>query len=261
MNRDWSHIVLTRPGRFFFRFRNILFPAVFALLLAFAEPARFLGNAAADIVAAVFGIACLLAGQGFRLAVIGYAYIRRGGKNREVHANELVTRGFYAHTRNPMYVGNFMVVFGLALLYGSPWAYLGATAFFAWVYLAIVAAEETYLREKFGAAYEDYTRTVNRFVPDFRGLSASLAEFAYDWRRALAKEYNTLCFNLAAALGVAAYKTVQVYGYAGHETLTNALGVAFVPLALFYAAVRFLKKTRRLRPARSAETEREIADS
>jgi protein-S-isoprenylcysteine O-methyltransferase Ste14 len=245
-------------GRFFFRFRNGLFPAVLVVLLVAARPALPFGSETLNTIATVAGVLFALAGEALRLAVIGYAYIRRGGKNREVHANELVTRGFYAHTRNPMYVGNFLAVTGFALLFGSPWAIALVAPFFAWVYLAITTAEETYLRDKFGAAYDDYARRVNRFIPDFRGLGASLAEFEYDWRRALVKEYNTLCFTLGIILGLLAWKTVYLYGYAGHETTVRLLSGALLPVALLYGTVRHLKKTRRLQPARKAETEREL---
>jgi len=166
---------LLASGRFFFRFRNALFPAM------------------------------LLAGQAFRLVLIGYADIRRGGKNKEVFANELVTRGFYAHTRNPMYVGDYLAVAGFALIFGSaPIAALVA-GFFLWAYFAI------------GAAYDACARRVNRFIPDFSGLKESLSEFEFDGRRSLVKEYNTLCFTLAIVLGMLAWKVVYLHGYAGNE--------------------------------------------
>jgi protein-S-isoprenylcysteine O-methyltransferase Ste14 len=242
-------------GRFFFKARNGLFPAILALLLLTVRPAQFLGNSTLDVLAMVFGISTALAGQALRLAVIGYAYVRRGGKNREVYANQLVTRGFYAHTRNPMYVGNFLIIAGFSLLYGSAWIYGLVVPFFAWVYLAIVSAEELYLRDKFGADFEDYSRRVNRFMPDFRGLKASLTEFDYDWRRALVKEYNTVFFTLAALLGLSAWKIVYLYGFESHRLAVSLLGAAFIPLAAFYGGVRYLKKTRKLQPARMTETE------
>jgi protein-S-isoprenylcysteine O-methyltransferase Ste14 len=249
------HHALLASGRFFFRVRNILFPLVLLALVLGTRPALFLGDEALDHWVTALGVLCIVAGQSFRLLVIGFAYIRRGGKDHEVFANELVTRGFYRHTRNPMYVGNFTIVVGLCLIYGSPWAYVLTVAFFAWVYLAIVTAEEDFLRGKFGAAFEQYTREVNRFIPDLRGIQASLAEFTYDWRRALVKEYNTLTFNLAAMFGLLAWKIAYLHGYEGRKELVLGLGAAVVPLALFYVVVRSLKKTRRLRPARKAETE------
>jgi protein-S-isoprenylcysteine O-methyltransferase Ste14 len=249
------HRSLLHSGRFFFRVRNALFPVIFLLFLILVRPAVFLGNEKLDAVVTAAGILIALAGQAFRLLVIGYAYVRRGGKNKEVFANELVTRGFYAHTRNPMYVGNFLIIAGLSLLYGSPWVYAVAIPFFAWVYLAIVTAEEAYLRDKFGAVYEAYAKKVNRFWPDLRGIRGSLAEFRYDWRRTLVKEYNTLVFTLATLLGLFVWKMAYVYGLETHRTLIQVLSAGFIPLGLFYVSVRFLKKTRRLRPERKAESE------
>jgi len=248
---------LLASGTFFFRFRNALFPVVLLALVLLARPAQWFGNLFLDQWLTGLGLLCTVSGEAFRMLVIGYAYIRRGGKNKQVHANELVTRGFYAHTRNPMYVGNYLIVVGFALLFGSGWVVALIAPLFAWIYLAITTAEEAYLAEKFGTAYAEYTARVNRFIPDFRGLKVSLAEFEYDWRRSLVKEYNTLCFTLGIALGLLAWKLVYVYGYAGHETVVRLLVGALVPLAVFYGTVRYLKKTRRLQPARMAETEAE----
>lgn len=258
MNKSNLHSILLSSGRFFFKVRNGMFPALLLLLLIAARPVQFLGLPGLDVYATAAGILLVLAGQAFRLLVIGYAYIRRGGKNREVFANELVIRGFYAHTRNPMYVGNFAVVVGLSLVYGSAWGYGLMVPFFAFVYLAITTAEEEYLRDKFGPAYDDYARRVNRFIPNLHGIQASLAEFSYDWRRALVKEYNTLSFILAAMFGILAWKTAHVYGYQEHKTLIRILGATWIPLAAFYGTIRYLKKTRRLRPARREETETEV---
>ena len=115
--------ILLQSGHFFFKFRNALFPIVFVLLFLFSRPSLFLGSEFLDRYVVLLGSLIALAGQAFRLLVIGFAYIKRGGKNGKVYAETLVTKGFYAHTRNPMYVGNFLIAFGLGLVYGSPWVY------------------------------------------------------------------------------------------------------------------------------------------
>jgi protein-S-isoprenylcysteine O-methyltransferase Ste14 len=249
---------LISSGTFFFRIRNALFPVVLLAIVIVARPAAWLDNSLVDSLISVLGIFATLAGEAFRLAVIGYAYIRRGGKNKEVYANELVTRGFYSHTRNPMYVGNYLVVLGFALVFGSIWVAGIVLPLFAWIYLAITTAEEAYLRDKFGAAYGEYAASVNRFFPDFRGLSESLREFEYDWRRALVKEYNTLVFTLGILAGLLCWKIVALYGYDDHRLPVRILGLLIVALAVFYGIVRYLKKTRRLQPLRAAETEENL---
>src|SRR5262245_10073486 len=132
-----GHPFLLASGRYFFRVRNALFPTLLVVMLVATRPVQFLGNSTLDKVAMAVGALLLLGGQAFRLLVIGYAYIRRGGRNHEVFANQLVTRGFYCHTRNPMYVGNYSIVLGFALIYGSAWGYAVMALFFAYVYLAI----------------------------------------------------------------------------------------------------------------------------
>jgi len=247
--------LLLRSGRFFFRFRNALFPMLLAVMLVATRPTQFFGNGALDKVAIAAGVVLLLSGQAFRSLVIGYAYIRRGGRNREVFANQLVTRGFYCHTRNPMYVANYSMVLGLILVYGSAWGYAVMAPFFAYIYLAITTAEEVYLLDKFGVAYQDYARRVNRFIPNPRGLRASLSEFSYDWRRVLLKEYGTICFALLSLLLVLAWKIAWVYGYEENKAAIQLLCAGCVPVLIFYGIVRYLKKSMRLREARKSESE------
>ena len=107
---------LIRSGNLFFRFRNFLFPAFFIFLFLFTRPAFFLGSPALDRVVRAAGIIIVLAGQAFRFLVIGFDYIKRGGKDGRVYADNLVIGGFYAHVRNPMYIGRFFVGLGVMLM-------------------------------------------------------------------------------------------------------------------------------------------------
>ncbi len=194
-------------GNFFFHVRNGLFPVIFLGLAIFVRPAWFLGDPELDKVVMLVGAIIALAGQFIRAFVIGYAYIRRGGKNRKIYADDLVIAGIYAHSRNPMYLGNFLIACGLSLYYGSAWLCAILIPFFGWLYLAITAAEEQYLFGKFGAAYEKYMREVNRFVPSLRHLSRTLAGHRFRWRTVLAKEYGTIFGTLTALTAIAIWKT------------------------------------------------------
>jgi protein-S-isoprenylcysteine O-methyltransferase Ste14 len=79
-------------------------------------------------------------------------------------ATALVTRGIYARTRNPIYLGGLLFYPGLALLLGSPGMLLLWPAIAGILDRGVVRREEAYLRRLFGRAYEDYRGRVRRWL-------------------------------------------------------------------------------------------------
>ncbi len=97
--------------------------------------------------------------------------IIRRGRGTPAHLDppkELLMRGWYRRVRNPIYLGALMVQFGFILWFGSILAILYTVFFFLAFHLLIVAIEEPILRKNFGAAYEEYCRSVPRWVPKLR---------------------------------------------------------------------------------------------
>ena len=234
---------LAPVGRVFFKLRDLLFPLVFFALVLASEPRLFLGSERWDRALDAFGIAVALSGQLLRAAVIGLAYIRRGGKNKQVFADALVQEGFFAHSRNPLYLGNFLALVGFCLIHNSPLCYLVGIPFFAFAYLAIVEAEEEYLGRKFGAEYEEYRRRVPRFLPTLKGLGATFNSMEFDWRRLVRKEYGSTFAGLSSIFAVLLWDESVRHGLAGvRGMLPVTLGV-WAALACAYLAARYLKKT------------------
>ncbi len=233
---------MLKSGAFFFKYRNAVFPIVFVGVALCSRPSLFFGDLSIDRATTLLGAVLTLSGQALRLAVIGYAYIKRGGKDGKVFAETLVIRGFYAHCRNPMYTGNLLIGIGLAIVYGSWVSYAVAAPFFVFVYLAITETEENYLRKQFGEEYELYTRMVNRFIPDFTGLNESLKDFRYDWKRAIRKDYGTIFGSVSGIILIAGWKA---YLFRGAET-PQALAPYLAPfgaMCLLYLLARFFKKS------------------
>ncbi|MEJ7810233.1 MAG: isoprenylcysteine carboxylmethyltransferase family protein [Gemmatimonadaceae bacterium] len=241
--------IAVRYGNFLFHHRNAIFPVVlFGLLFAF-RPVYLRGSERLDMWLDAAGFLVALTGQALRVAVIGYAYIIRGGKNQRVYAEDLVTGGFFAHSRNPLYVGNLLVLLGLFLIHNNPWVYALGIPFFVTGYAAIVAAEEAFLRGKFGAAYDAYARDVPRWLPRLRGLRESVAGMRFNWRRVVLKEYGSTFAWTAGAVALLAVETLVHHTY---DERAGRLALLWVCLALLTAAwgtVRYLKKSRRLRAA------------
>jgi protein-S-isoprenylcysteine O-methyltransferase Ste14 len=233
-------------GKIFFKYRNALFPLVFLGLALLTRPGLFGGDPRRDKYACALGVLLALAGQTLRILVIGLAYIIRGGRGGEVYAETLVQTGFYGHSRNPMYVGNYLILIGFILLHGALWGYLVALPFFTLVYYAIVKNEESYLQEKFGREYDEYAARVNRFLPRLKGMGETLKAGRFDWRKVLSKEYGTITVLLAGILALIIWKQVALSGYAPAPREIILLALLFFPLVLFYGAARFMKKTGRL---------------
>jgi protein-S-isoprenylcysteine O-methyltransferase Ste14 len=78
---------------------------------------------------------------------------------------ELATTGPYARTRNPLYFGSSLLALGFAIA-GNSWiAGLLVVAYFAIFYAAVMRNEESDLRTRFGAVFDDYVVRVPLFVP------------------------------------------------------------------------------------------------
>ncbi len=234
---------LVPAGRFFFRLRNLLFPLVFFALVLASEPRLFLGSERWDQALDAVGIGVALSGQLLRALVIGLAYIRRGGRNKQIFAHYLVQDGFFAHSRNPLYLGNFLALAGFCLIHNSALCYAVGLPFFALAYLAIVVAEEEYLAEKFGPVYDAYRARVPRFWPSFKGFGSTLGSMEFDWRRLVRKEYGSTFAGASSILVLLVWDSYARRGSAGVEGLLPAVLGIWAVLVCAYLYARYLKKS------------------
>lgn len=232
--------MMIRIGNFLFHYRNWIFPIVTALV--FINPPPLLDN---WVLAVCLGFAIALLGQAIRAVTIGLAYIKRGGKNRQVYAKTLVQEGMFAHCRNPLYVGNLLMLLGLGFIANSWWFIVVGMPIFVFFYLCIVAAEEQFLRNKFGPAYDDYCRQVPRWIPNLRGIGKTMQGMEFHWRRLIVKEHNSTYIWLLAAVAVLLQdRWVRTDGVYEHG-MTVLLAVGALA-TIGYATVRYLKKSKGL---------------
>jgi len=236
--------MIVRIGNFLFRYRNLLFPLLFVLLAFGTEP--FLGNRQTEkwIYAAGFMIA--LTGQIIRALTIGLAYIVRGGRDKKVYAKTLVTDGIFAHCRNPLYLGNILIVSGLGVVADSSVFYFIGIPFFLLAYMAIIKAEESYLYGKFGEEYREYCGKVNSLIPDLSGIGTTLKSMTFNWRRLLVKEYGTTYAWITVMILLIVKSQYILYGHELSGTVIWFSSLSFGAATIFYSVVRYLKKTRRL---------------
>ena len=76
----------------------------------------------------------------------------------------LVTTGIHGWSRNPIYIGMFLVYAGIGIAVRSPWILILALPLAITMRYGVVAREEAYLERRFGDAYRDYKARVRRWL-------------------------------------------------------------------------------------------------
>src|SRR5262249_31927742 len=76
----------------------------------------------------------------------------------------IVESGPYRFTRNPIYLGMFLGLIGLALAFDNLWLLMMLVPFAPVIHYGAVAREESYLERKFGDAYRGYRSRVRRWL-------------------------------------------------------------------------------------------------
>ncbi len=239
---------MIRIGNFFFKYRNILFLFLY-LLLFIPSPALFRPSFFGSGYwhwPVIIGLIITIMGQLIRGATIGLAYIIRGGKDGKVHAEQLVTDGIFNHCRNPLYVGNILMLFGVGILSNSLIYVTLVVPLFILIYHAIVLAEENFLQQKFAGAFTSYCKRVNRWIPSLSKLLTTFKSMKFKWKRWILKEYNTQYVWLSGIALILLLKYPQLTKSDG--TTRNILLIIILSCLLaVYLFVRVLKKTNRLK--------------
>ena len=76
----------------------------------------------------------------------------------------LVTTGIHGWTRNPIYLGMFLIYGGIGIAVRSPWILILALPLAVAIRYGVVAREEAYLERRFGDSYRDYKARVHRWM-------------------------------------------------------------------------------------------------
>lgn len=119
----------------------------------------------------VFGIAYLIWARptpvtlpvGAGIALTGIL-VRAWASGHIIKNKRLAVTGPYAHTRNPLYFGSFLIGAGFAI--AAHWSLLFVVvAFWLLIYAPTMERERINIRERFPDAYDRYSANVPAFVP------------------------------------------------------------------------------------------------
>jgi protein-S-isoprenylcysteine O-methyltransferase Ste14 len=102
------------------------------------------------------------------LALFAWAIvtITRAGSNVPTYlpTTAIVESGPYRFTRNPIYLGMFLGLIGLAIAFDNLWLLMTLVPFALVIRYGVVAREEAYLERKFGDVYRGYRARVRRWL-------------------------------------------------------------------------------------------------
>jgi hypothetical protein len=119
----------------------------------------------------------------------------------------LAVSGPYAYTRNPLYLGSFLLGLGFTVSGATWWLVALFAAWFLGLYIPVMKKEAQDLRQIFSEDYEKYAEAVPLFVPRvtaFRDGNAS--EIRFDPNLYLRYREYRAAIGLVAALGLLALK-------------------------------------------------------
>lgn len=151
---------VVRPPRLFLAALLLGFVADHVLPLQFPVPR----------IGLVHWISAAIAGS---LITIGIAAFAAGIRNFSSAAtpvqgtkpaSTLVTSGIHGWSRNPIYLGMFLLYGGIGLAVRSPWVLILTLPLAITIRYGVVAREEAYLERRFGDAYRHYKTRVRRWL-------------------------------------------------------------------------------------------------
>ena len=140
----------------------------------------------------------ILAGLPFALAGAILRGLAAGTIRKD---STLATNGPYAWTRNPLYLGSFLLQVGFGAMSGN-WFAAGITILPSFViYPTVIRNEERHLSRLFPDQFQDYSAGVPRFLPRWPRFRTT-GRWSFSLPRYLAnREYNT-ALGFAAVLAV-----------------------------------------------------------
>jgi len=184
---------LEKQGAWFFKWRSylpLLFLPLFGIALRNSEIIeKTFGDNVGDFWES-FAIVISFLGLLVRCFTVGYVPRGTSGRNTKTQAASVLnTTGMYSITRNPLYLGNFLIIFGVTLFIQVWWLAVVVWLGFWLYYERIIFAEEEFLREKFSDEFISWAKRTPMVIPNFRNWKKPSLYFSL--KTVLRREFST----------------------------------------------------------------------
>lgn len=185
-----------------------------------------------------FCLAVSLLGLGVRVLTIGFVPFGTSGRNtQEQKAEFLNTGGMYALVRHPLYLGNFLMWFGISLVLRLWWFTLLVSLIFWLYYERIIFAEEEFLRGKYGPEYLSWANATPAFFP--KRLKWRPPSLPFSFKTVIRKEYHSFFAIIATFTGINLLTHIIVLGKINLDPMWT---IIFLIGFLIYLTIRVIAK-------------------
>ena len=237
---------LEKQGEILFRNRGFI-PILFIL---FSVPVSYfnsfdclIDNKAVEYTILFSSIGFIVLGHLIRAQVILSRQDATSGRNRnEQVADSLNTKGWYSLVRNPLYVANFLIWFGLSIYLFSFWLSLILVLAFWMYYERIVFAEEAFLSRKFGEAYTKWCNETPVFIPKVTGYIP--IKYKFSLSKVIFNEYSSMLSTGTCFLFVALLREYSIHHNIHFGELTWVYVITLASFGLAVKGIKVLRKSK-----------------
>lgn len=235
-------------GDYLFKYRSFLPLIILVIGMAVYVYTSYYGSIIQDKgLSTPYKYLCLavcLLGLFIRIKTVAHTPKNTSGRNTTEGqlADELNTSGIYSVVRHPLYLGNFFMWLGVAMLTENFWFIIAFILFYYVYYERIMYAEEAFLRKKFGDTYLKWAERVPAFIPSLRSYIS--AKYPFSIRKVLKQEKNGLAavfllFWLFQCVG-------DVLDQGKLEFSTDFWFCAAIAASVLYLILKIMKKRKML---------------
>lgn len=188
-----------KSGNVLFKYRGQIPIVIFVLAVPFVicgntDWYAYLLSDSGQCVYTILTIIAILvscAGLAMRAYTVSTTPKGTSGRNTKSQvAKQLNTQGIYSTVRHPLYFANYLIWAGILIYSASICAFIFVSLVYWIYYERIMFAEEAYLRQQFGADFEEWSLRVPAFVPRFSLFQKGDLQFSF--KTFLRREYATI---------------------------------------------------------------------
>jgi protein-S-isoprenylcysteine O-methyltransferase Ste14 len=235
---------LETQGGWLFKWRSYLPLVLIPLFLLALKDSELIERVFGDDIGDLWeSIAVIISFLGLAIRCVTLGHVPRGTSGRNTHwqaAEVLNTTGMYSITRNPLYLGNLFIIFGVTLYIQVWWLALMVWIGFWLYYERIIFAEEEFLRRKFDSEFTAWAQKTPMLIPHFKNWRKPNLPFSV--RTVLRREFSTY-FAI-----VSVYFSIEIVGNLFTErrffVRSSWLIFFFVSVAIYLTLLILKKKTK-----------------